>query len=321
MEKNPNFQPIDGVPEGKADTLTFKIIKSLDRAAQDVIRGDVDVLHDPPPADLQPEIKAKYSDRYKEYTTQSTYYFFLNEKLPPFNDEKARQAVNFGIDKPALARLFGGGLFEPGCNFLPPGIPGYEKIDPCPWGDPTQPPDLEKARQLVEESNYDGETLTVWGNNEDPTRKVTEAYAQMLNDIGFKAEPKIIDGGVYFQTIGNEKTAATTGFLNWFADFPSPANYMFLVNGNAIQPTNNENIGNVDVPELTEGIERLEKEEDVESHADEWAELDRLVVEGAHGAPYGVRKLTFFASERVDFENCALVHPLYQNDYGTLCLK
>ena len=52
LEKNKNFEPIDGVPEGKADTLTFKIIKSLNRAAQDTISGELDSLHDPPPADL-----------------------------------------------------------------------------------------------------------------------------------------------------------------------------------------------------------------------------------------------------------------------------
>jgi peptide/nickel transport system substrate-binding protein len=321
MEKNTNFKPIDGVPEGNADKLTFKIIKSLDRAAQGVIRGTVDSLHDPPPADLQPEIKAKYSDRYDSFTTQSTYYFFMNEKLAPFDDEKARQAVNYGIDKPALARLFGGGLFEPGCNFLPPGIPGYKKIDPCPWGDPKGKPDLAKAKSLLEESDYDGKTITVWGNNEDPTKKVTEAYAQMLNEIGFKAEPKIIDGGVYFATMGNEKTKAQTGFDNWFADFPSPANYMFLVNGKSIQPTNSQNHGNVDVPELTDKISELERNPDPGAVADEWAETDRMVIEGAHGAPYGQRKLTTFVSERVDFENCALFHPLYQNDYSSLCAK
>ena len=321
MEKNKNFEPIDGVPEPKADKLTFKIIKSLDRAAQGVISGSVDSLHDPPPADLQPEIKAKYSDRYDSFTTQSTYYFFLNHKLAPFDDEKARQAVNVGIDKPALARLFGGGLFEPGCNFLPPGIPGYEKIDPCPWGDPKGKPDLEKAKSLLEESKYDGEPITVWGNNEDPTKKVTEAYAQMLNEIGFKAEPKIIDGGVYFATMGNEKTKAQTGFDNWFADFPSPANYMFLVNGKSIQPTNSQNHGNVDVPELTDKISELEQNPDPSSVADEWAGTDRTVIEGAHVAAYGQRKLTTFVSERVDFENCALFHPLYQNDYSSLCAK
>jgi peptide/nickel transport system substrate-binding protein len=321
LEKNQRYQPIDGFPEAKADKLTFKIIKSLDRAAQDTIRGRVDALHEPPPPDLQPEIRARYADRYKSGTTQSTYYFFLNEKLPPFDDEKARQAVNLGIDKPALARLYGAGLFEPGCNFLPPGIPGYRRIDPCPWGDPRKAPDLAKARRALRESSYDGRKVTVWGNNEDPAQKVTEAYAQMLNEIGFKAEPRIIDGGVYEATVGNEKTRAQTGFANWFADFPSPANYMFLVNGKSIQPTNNRNWGNVDVPELTRRITKLEATPNPSDVAEEWAEADRMVVEGAHGVPYGQRKITTFVSERVDFANCALFHSLYQTDYSSLCSK
>ena len=321
LEKNTEFKPFEGVPEGKADKLTFEIIKSLSRAAQDTIRGRIDAMHDPPPADLQPTIESKYKDRYKSFTTQSTYYFFLNEKIAPFDDVKAREAVNVGIDKPALARLFGGGLFAPGCNFLPPGIPGYAKVDPCPWGDPNGKPDLEKAKALLEESDYNGETITVWGNSEDPTQKVTEAYAEMLKEIGFKAEPKIIDGGVYFATVGNEKTKAQTGFDNWFADFPSPANYMFLVNGKSIQPTNSQNHGNVDDPELTSKISELEQNPDPSSVADEWAAADKTVIDGAHGAPYGQRKLTAFTSERVDFENCALVHPLYQVDYGSLCRK
>ena len=198
---------------------------------------------------------------------------------------------------------------------------GYEKPDPCPWGDPNGKPDLEKAKSLLEESKYDGETITVYGNNEDPTKKVTEAYSQMLTEIGFKAEPKIIDGGVYFATVGNEKTKPLTGFTNWFADFPSPANFMFLVDGKSIQPTNNQNYGNVDVPELTDKISELERNPDPGSVADEWADTDKTVIEGAHGAPYGQRKLTTFVSERVDFEKCAVFHPLYQNDYSTLCTK
>ena len=67
--------------------------------------------------------------------------------------------------------------------------------------------------------------------------------------MGFDATPKIIDGGVYFQTIGNAKTKAQTGFANWFQDFPHPQNFMFLVDGKSIQPTNNQNYGNVDDPE------------------------------------------------------------------------
>jgi len=322
MEKNENFD-IPGIPQAKIDTITTNIVKSASRQAQDVIRGDLDYMQDPPPADLKPEIKAKYGDRYEEHVTVSTYYFFMNHRTPPFDDPQVRQAVNLGIDKPALARLFAGEL-EPGCSFLPPGMPGYDETldSDCPWGDPTQPPDLERARQLVEEAGAAGEQVTVYGNNDDPTPRVTQAYADMLEDIGFETEVSILDGGVYFQTIGNAKERAQTGFLNWFQDFPHPANFMFLVDAESIQPTNNQNVGNVDVPELNEGIAELRREPELTDEVVErWKELNRTVVEEATIAPYGYRKLATFMSERMDFENCSLFHPVYQNDYSSFCLK
>src|SRR5215207_2844575 len=303
--------------------ITIKIIKSAQRQAQDVINGNLDYMQDPPPADIKPEVKAKYKDRYEEITTASTYYMFMNTRVPPFDDPKVREAVNWGVDKPALARLFAGEV-APGCSFLPPGVPGFDEaldVDDCPWGNPNDPPDLEKARALIEEAGVDGMDVTVYGNNDDPTDKVTEAYADMLNNMGFNAKPKILDGGVYFQTIGNQKTKAQTGFANWFQDFPHPKNFMFLVDGKSIQPTNNQNFGNVDDPEITKGIAELNKEPDLTKAEDDWKDINRKLVERAWIVPYGHRKLATFVSERMDFENCNRFHPVYFNDYSAFCLK
>jgi peptide/nickel transport system substrate-binding protein len=322
MERVKGFD-IPGIPPGKVDKITTKIIKSASRQAQDVIRGDLDYMQDPPPADLKPEIKAKYKDRYEEFTTVSTYYFFMNHKAPPFDDPKVRQAVNYGVDKPAIARLFAGEL-QPGCSFFPPGLPGYdESLDQnCPWGDPNEPPDLEKARALIEEAGVAGDQVTVYGNNDDPTPRVTQAYADMLEDIGFETEVKILDGGVYFQTIGNQKEQAQTGFNNWFQDFPHPANFTFLVDGDSIQPTNNRNEANIDVPEINDTLDELRKEPELTDEvAERYGEVNKTIVEDAHMVPYGYRKLATFMSERMDFENCSLFHPVYQNDYSSFCLK
>ena len=54
---------------------------------------------------------------------------------------------------------------------------------------------------------------------------------------------------------------------------------------------------------------------------DRWKELNRKVVERAWVVPFGHRKLSTFLSERMDFENCAKIHPLYKLDYSSLCLK
>jgi peptide/nickel transport system substrate-binding protein len=325
LKRNPEYDknPIPEVPSGNIDTITTKIVKSSQRQAQDVIGGELDYMQDPPPADLKPEVKAKYSDRYQEYTTASTYYMFMNARVPPFDDPKVREAVNWGIDKPGLARLFAGEV-APGCSFLPPGVPGFDEaldVDDCPWGNPNEPPDLEKARALIKEAGVDGMDVTVYGNNDDPTDKVTAAYADMLTKMGFNAKPKILDGGVYFQTIGNQKTKAQTGFANWFQDFPHPKNFMFLVDGKSIQPTNNQNFGNVDDPEITKGIADLNQEPDLTKAEDQWKDLNKKLVERAWIVPYGHRKLSTFFSERMDFDNCRVFHPVYFNDYSSWCIK
>jgi peptide/nickel transport system substrate-binding protein len=326
LERNKQYDknPIDEVPPGHIDKITVKIVKSAEKQAQDVIAGKLDYMQDPPPADIKPEIKAKYSDRYDEHETPSTYYFFMNTKVKPFDDPKVREAVNWGVDKPALARLFSGELAL-GCSFIPPGMPGYDEdldVKGCPWGDPNKPPDLEKARQMIKDAGVAGMDVTVYGNNDDPSDKVTEAYADMLTKMGFNAKPKILDGGIYFATIGNAKTAPQTGFANWFADFPHPKNFMFLVDGASIQPTNNQNYGNVDDPEITKEIAALNQEPEMtDDVASRWADLNRKLVERGWIVPYGHRKLATFLSERMNFDSCSIFHPVYFNDYASFCLK
>jgi peptide/nickel transport system substrate-binding protein len=319
MEKNKNFN-IPGIPKGNVDTITTKIIKSQERITQDVINGELDYSHDPPPADLLPEVRATNKDRYREFEVADVRYFWMDVNIAPFDDKRVRQAVNYAIDKRAISRLYGG-LLQPTCNFLPKAMPGYEEIDPCPYGDPNAPPDVEKARQLIEEAGATGEKVTVWGNTDNPTPKTTEYYADVLNKIGLDAEPRIIDAGVYFQTIGNAKTKAQTGYAGWFQDFPHPANFFQIVTEVGIAPTNSINYGDVNDPEVTGAYEELKQEPNVEEAASGWAEADRKLVEGAYIAPFGTAKEALHLSERMDFDNCALIHPLYKADYSSFCIK
>jgi len=312
------------IPEASIDTITTQIIKNPQQSTQDVLNGELDYQQDPPPADLKPTVIEQADDRYEEFTTSSTYYFFMNHDVAPFDDPLVREAVNYGVDKPALARLFAGEL-APGCSFLPPGMPGYDEAfdtTECPYGDPTQPPDIAKAQDLLKQAGADGTAVTVYGNTDDPTPAVTQAYTDMLNEIGLDAEVELLDGGVYFQTVGNAKTEAQTGFTNWFQDFPHPLNFYFLVDGDTIQPTNNNNNGNVNDPMINDTIDELSLETDLEAVADQWAELDRYLIEPPQSSivPYGHRKLATFVSERIDFESI-IQHPVYQNDYSSFALK
>ena len=94
------------------------------------------------------------------------------------------------------------------------------------------------------------------------------------------------------------------------------------MDGKSIQPTNSQNPGNVDDPDITKGIAELNLEPEITDEvAGQWEELNRELVERAYIVPYGHRKLSTFFSERMDFENCSLFHPVYFNDYSSWCLK
>ena len=148
---------------------------------------------------------------------------------------------------------------------------------------------------------------------------VTEYLADTLNKIGFKAKPRIVDGEVYFQTIGNQKTKAQAGFANWFQDFPHPGNFLFLVDPDTIQETNNQNFSNVDDPEIKKQLDELDKQELSEAAAG-YAELDKKLVENADVIPYGHRRLPSFYSERIAADQ-VLFHPVMLADYTSFALK
>jgi peptide/nickel transport system substrate-binding protein len=318
MERRERFD-LPGIEPAKVAKITTEIVNSVNRQTDRVIDGELDYMQAPPPSDRLPEIREQYSDRYSEHETVSTYYFFMNTRVAPFDQQQVREAVNTAIDSTALARLFGGRL-TPSCNFLPSNMPGYEESDPCPFGSPDGPGDIDAAREMVSDAGEDGTQVEVFTNGDENRPAIGQYYADLLNQIGLDAELRTLDGGVYFETIGNARTRAATGFTNWFQDFPHPANFLFLVDGTAIQPTNNQNIGNVDDPQLNRLIDRINVGAASDPQVQEAAaEADRLLIEKAYIAPYGSEDAGVFLSERMDPE-CKRYHPVYGTDYTAFCL-
>ena len=99
---------------------------------------------------------------------------------------------------------------------------------------------------MIQSAGLAGTPVTVWGETRQPRQQYVLYYASVLNQIGFKATPKIISDDSYFPTIGNAKTKAQTGFADWLMDFPHPADFYLLLDCKAIQPVNNQNFSNTE---------------------------------------------------------------------------
>src|SRR5262249_8777352 len=55
-------------------------------------------------------------------------YAYLNTRVAPFDDVRARKAVDLAIDRKAMVALEGGSLgAQTACQILPPSFPGYAR--------------------------------------------------------------------------------------------------------------------------------------------------------------------------------------------------
>jgi peptide/nickel transport system substrate-binding protein len=304
LEKNPQFKTVQDagaseLAEAHVDKVTVTQNKNQSAQAQAIEQNQSDFMVDPPPADLLPDIQNTYSDRFRFQDSINTYYFFMNNTKPPFDNLQVRQAVNYAIDPAALNRIFGGRL-HPSQTILPPGMPGYQEYNLYPG------PDLDKAKALIAQAKPSDMDITVWTDDEPDRKRIGAYYQDVLNSLGFHTTLKIIGGDVYFSTIGNLSTPdLDTGFADWFQDYPHPNDFFgILLAGESIHPTNNQNYSQTDIPDLNKQIADLDtKQLEDPGVEDGYAALDKSFMEQAVWAPYGNEKFTTFTSDRIAFDD------------------
>jgi len=317
LVRNPNFNgQIPTIPKGAPDRLVASIVSDPVASYQRVVQNKADFDFNQVPNDRLPEAQNKFGDQLRIYTNANTYYFALNNKIPPFNNIDARRAVNYGIDREAIISGIYGGLGRPTQNFLPPGYLQYKKINAYTF-------DLAKAKQLVQKSGTAGQSVDVYGPNSGLSKQVTEYLAGQLQKIGYKPKLRLLGDQVYFQTIGNQATKAQAMFTDWYQDYPHPLDWFdVLLNGNRITQTHNNNPGNVDVPAVNKEIEALKKEPNLNADINNrWAKVDHdLMVTHSTTVPYmNISGTNFFSSE-MDM-SCYSFHVVVYWDWGVSCKK
>jgi peptide/nickel transport system substrate-binding protein len=317
MVRNPNYNDqIPTMPTGNPDKVEATIITDPVAAYQRVISGQADYDYQPVPTDRLPEAQSKYKEQLRIYTNANTYYYAINNRIPPFNNIQARKAAQMAIDPQAIISGIYGGLGRPTENFLPPGYPQYKKIDAWSF-------DLAKAKQLVQQSGTAGQTVDVYGPNEDPSKSTTEYLANQLTKIGYKTKLHLLEHSVYFQTIGAQKTRAQAMFTDWYQDYPHPLDWFdVLLNGDRITATHNNNPGNVDVPSVNKEIDALKKISEITPEVNaRWAKVDKdLMATYATTIPYMNRSQTDFFGTKMDM-SCYVFGVVTFWDFGLSCQK
>lgn len=319
-ERNPYWAKDNGkqmteIPAGHVDKIEIEVLRNQSTQVNDVESGKLNWIFDPPPTDRYQEVKEQFEGtQFRPEPTISTYYFWMNQTTEPFNNQKVREAVNYAVDPAALERVYTGQIVGTQ-QILPPGMPGYEKFELFPHN-------LSKAKELVAESGVKDKEVTVWTDSESPNNDAGTYYQGVLNEIGLKAELKILNPDNYFTVIGNTSTPnLDTGFADWFEDYPHPNDFFdILLNGASIQSTNNENFSQTNNEALNKKIDKLAEEQLGPQQEKEYAELDKSFMEEAVWAPYGTRTLSLFVSSNINLET-AIWNPTFETELTSLEFK
>jgi peptide/nickel transport system substrate-binding protein len=318
--RNPQWAKANGelmpeIPDGHMDRIEVTVIRNASAQVDDIEQGTYDWMGNSLPADRYAAVKNEFDGtQFRVEETASTYFFWMNTSEAPFDDPQVRQAVNHAVNPEALERIYAGQL-SGGQQVLPPGMPGYEKLD-------LYPTDVAKAKEMLREANPADKQVTVWTDTESPNNEAGEYFEGVLNEIGFDATLKIVNADNYFTVVGNGSTPdLDAGWANWFQDYPHPNTFFDpMFNEAAISPTNTTNLARFADPAISAQIEKLaSKPLDPEVEA-AYADLDREVMEAAPWAPYGTSTIPTFVSGAIDLDS-VVFNPTFSQDLASFQFK
>jgi ABC-type transport system substrate-binding protein len=161
---------------------------SFEAGEADAVGGDVaKVLYD---------LQQKGYEILKTYTGAIT--LIPDSKNPDsiLADRKVRQAIDYAIDRDAIVKARGFGLWTTTYQFASPDASGYIKDLPARIYDP------EKARQLLAEAGYpEGFDIKIIGDSSTTDKEATVAVQGFLSKVGINAQLDWVDFAGFVQYV------------------------------------------------------------------------------------------------------------------------
>jgi peptide/nickel transport system substrate-binding protein len=309
LERNPNFKvwSEEAQPDGYPDVVQYDFGLTDEAEVNAVMNGEADWMFDQPPTDRLGEIGTTYAEQVFLNTLTAWWYAPMNTNIAPFNNEKARQAVNFAIDRNALVNLFGGPVLASQiCQVLPPGFPGH--VPYCPYtkdpGEKWSAPDLDKAKALVEESGTKGQKVTIIAEDTAVSKAIGTYMQSVLTDIGYDAEVKPISPNIQFTYIQNTNNNVQISITQWYQDYPAASDFLNILFGCASFTPGSDSSINIagfcdkDIQAKMDGA-LLQGVTDPEGANAVWAEVDKMVTDKAPMAALFTPKHVDFVSKRL----------------------
>jgi peptide/nickel transport system substrate-binding protein len=169
-----------------------------------LLNGEAQIITNIPPDQVKTLSEAPNVE-VRDVPLANMHVLRYNTKHPVMKSEKLRQALNLGIDRKLLVDTLWNGraVLTRGHQF-----DEYGQLYNA--NRPFLPFDVAKAKQLVAESGYKGETITYRTQGDYYTNGMAagQAIIAMWKEIGVKAEIMLV-------TAGDKEDPATSMVVNW----------------------------------------------------------------------------------------------------------
>jgi peptide/nickel transport system substrate-binding protein len=313
LRRNPFYR---GARPHRVDEIDYTLGIDLEAQRLRVESGQSDLGQFPPAA--AGELAAKYGVNKGRFFVkhQLTIWFLaLNRAGHLFkNNDRLARAVNFAIDRTALARQHGAYAGTRTDQILPIGLSAFEDRSLYPL----KAPDYRKASALAKGHLRDGKAK-VWTFNLSFGPPIAQVVAFNLKHIGIDAEITAFDPVVLRTKAGARGADYDIMVAGWAADYPDPFNFVNrLLSGTSIRSANNVNYSYFDENRWNKRMAKAARLFGrTRDHA--YALLDRdLMAQAAPIAPYIASNARVFVSSRV---GCFTYQSVYGTDLAGLCLK
>jgi peptide/nickel transport system substrate-binding protein len=184
----------DGKPFPYLDQVTLKYVPESNSRVLGLQNGDFDVATSIPPNQAA-QVKAMDGVTLEVAPSYRLDYVYLNHSKPPLDNKNFRLALNYAANREAIMKAVYFGYGEIANSFMPKVNFWSDKVQAIPF-------DIEKAKSLLKEANYNGETLHLMVDTGNaPSRQIATILQQGWKQAGINADIVEYDAGTSFSMV------------------------------------------------------------------------------------------------------------------------
>jgi peptide/nickel transport system substrate-binding protein len=191
LDKNPDYW---GTP-AKLDSVTFRFISDPTAAFAAMMAGDIDAFAGYPAPENLPQFEADPRFQVLVGNTEGETILAMNERHPPLDNVKVREAIAHAIDRQAIidGAMFGIGT-PIGAHFAPHN-PAYVDLTALSNYDP------EKSKALLKEAGIENLKLSLKLPPPSYARRGGEIIASQLRAVGIDAQIEALEWPQWLETV------------------------------------------------------------------------------------------------------------------------